>query len=397
MAEKSQGGPVKEAVQDLPANPLTDEVQNLVEAALERLLASVTDKIDGLTDRLLDYVENEGPSLVSTLIGSTGSGGPLRKGLGKLAGGTLSLMTGGGKGGKGGRSKKLKFTNIVESLDIGAPRRLVYDQWTQFQDFPSFMKKVGSVEQEAEEKVAWKAQIFLSHRNWESTIVEQIPDQRIIWRSKGPKGYVDGAVTFHEIAPDLTRILLALEYHPQGLFERTGNIWRAQGRRVRLEFKHFRRHVMTQSVLHPDEVEGWRGEIRDSQVVKDHETALAEEQEREGAEEEEEKRAEAKEEEPEEERAEEEEEPEEEEEEEEEEEPEEERAEEEEEPEEEEEEEEEEPEEEEEEEEEERPRARARRPARPARGRPREEPEEEPEEEPPSRPVRRRKAAARSA
>lgn len=375
MAEKSQGGPVKEAVQDLPANPLTDEVQNLVEAALERLLASVTDKIDGLTDRLLDYVENEGPSLVSTLIGSTGSGGPLRKGLGKLAGGTLSLMTGGGKGGKGGRSKKLKFTNIVESLDIGAPRRLVYDQWTQFQDFPSFMKKVGSVEQEAEEKVAWKAQIFLSHRNWESTIVEQIPDQRIIWRSKGPKGYVDGAVTFHEIAPDLTRILLALEYHPQGLFERTGNIWRAQGRRVRLEFKHFRRHVMTQSVLHPDEVEGWRGEIRDSQVVKDHETALAEEQEREGAEEEEEKRAEAKEEEPEEERAEEEEE----------------------EPEEEEEEEEEEPEEEEEEEEEERPRARARRPARPARGRPREEPEEEPEEEPPSRPVRRRKAAARSA
>ena len=87
-------------------------------------------------------------------------------------------------------------------------------------------------------------------------------------------------MTFHEVTPILTRVLLVLEYHPQGLFERTGNIWRAQGRRARLEFKHFRRHVMSHAILHPDEIEGWRGEIRDSEVVKDHETALREEKER---------------------------------------------------------------------------------------------------------------------
>ncbi|MQA93058.1 MAG: cyclase, partial [Gemmatimonas sp.] len=90
----------------------------------------------------------------------------------------------------------------------------------------------------------------------------------IVWRSEGQKGHVDGAVTFHELGPNLTRILVVLEYHPQGFFERTGNIWRAQGRRARLELKHFRRYVMTETILHPDDVEGWRGEIRDKEVVR---------------------------------------------------------------------------------------------------------------------------------
>ncbi|WP_199487347.1 SRPBCC family protein [Actinomadura spongiicola] len=164
-----------------------------------------------------------------------------------------------------GRNRKP--TNIVEQIDVGAPCRLVYDQWTRFEDFPSFMKKVESVEQVSDEKLNWKAKVFWSSRTWESTIVEQVPDEHIVWRSKGSKGHVDGTVSFHELSPDLTRVLLVLEYHPRGLFERVGNLWRAQGRRVRLELKHFRRHVMTQSLARPDEVEGWRGEIRDGEIV----------------------------------------------------------------------------------------------------------------------------------
>ncbi|WP_242882149.1 SRPBCC family protein [Actinomadura litoris] len=180
------------------------------------------------------------------------------------------------KGGGGG--KKVKVTNIVEHTDVGAPRRLVYDQFTQFQEFPSFMKKVVSVDQADEEKLNWQAKIFWSKRTWEATIVEQVPDEHIVWRSKGNKGHVDGTISFHELAPNLTRVLVALEYHPQGLFERTGNLWRAQGRRVRLELKHFRRYVMTQSLTRADEIEGWRGEIHDSEVVKSHEDALKEEE-----------------------------------------------------------------------------------------------------------------------
>ena len=105
-----------------------------------------------------------------------------------------------------------------------------------------------------------------------------MPDSHIVWRSTGAKGHVDGAVTFTEVGPNLTRVLLVMEYWPKGLFEQTGNLWRAQGRRARLEFKHFRRHAMTNVILRQEEVEGWRGEIRDSEVVKTHEEALEEEQ-----------------------------------------------------------------------------------------------------------------------
>ncbi|MDP9866517.1 MULTISPECIES: SRPBCC family protein [Streptosporangium] len=285
--------PDQDTGQVLPIEELTQELRNLAEALGERILSSATEKIGGLTERLTDYAQGGGGgggggalSLLGSVVGSKHPVAAGLKGAVKMAaGGLMSKITGGGKGGKG---KKLKLTNIVETLDVGASRRLVYDQWTQFQDFPSFTKKVEGVDQQDDQKTNWKAQVFWSHRTWESTIVEQVPDQRIVWRSKGAKGYVDGAVSFHALSPDMTRILVVLEYHPQGLFERTGNLWRAQGRRARLELKHFRRHVMTQTVLHPDDVEGWRGEIRDSKVVKDHETALREEREREEAEEREE-------------------------------------------------------------------------------------------------------------
>jgi hypothetical protein len=185
------------------------------------------------------------------------------------------------KGGKGGGGKKLKLTNIVESIDVGVPVSLAYNQWTQYNDFPKFTKKVESAEKNRneEQKVNWKAQVFWSHRTWEATVVEQVPDERIVWRSKGQKGHVDGAVTFHELGPSLTRILLVLEYHPQGLFEHTGNIWRAQGRRARLELKHFQRHLMTQGILHRDDIEGWRGTIHDGELTESHEDALEREQE----------------------------------------------------------------------------------------------------------------------
>ncbi|MUN35526.1 SRPBCC family protein [Actinomadura litoris] len=173
---------------------------------------------------------------------------------------TLKRIFGGGR--RGGR------VDIVEQTDVGAPCRLVYDQWTRFEDFPSFMKKVVSVDQASEEKLNWKAKVFWSSRTWQSTIVEQVPDRHIVWRSAAGKGRVDGTVSFHELTPDLTRVLLVLEYHPQGLFERTANLWRAQGRRVRLELKHFRRHVMTRALVAPGEVEGWRGEIHDGEVVR---------------------------------------------------------------------------------------------------------------------------------
>jgi hypothetical protein len=113
-------------------------------------------------------------------------------------------------------------------------------------------------------------------------VQEQVPDDRIIWTSEGAKGTTRGAISFHELAPNLTRIVLVMEYYPSGFFEKTGNIWRAQGRRVRLDFKHFQRHV----TLTEEEPEGWRGEIRDGEVVVTHEDAVEREEAEEGEDEE---------------------------------------------------------------------------------------------------------------
>ncbi|GAB3981069.1 hypothetical protein GCM10029978_080830 [Actinoallomurus acanthiterrae] len=220
-----------------------------------------------------------GPKVASSAVRSIGAAGAKSV----VTGGINALKEAGGqvlgKNGKGGTGNKVKVTNIVEEIDIGASRRFVYDQWTRFQEFPDFMKKVQNTEQVADEKLRWKAKIFWSTRTWESTIVEQAPDERIVWRSTGDKGHVNGAVTFHELSSDLTRVLLVLEYHPKGFMEKTGNIWRAQGRRARLELKHFRRHVMAEALLRSgDDTEGWRGEIHDSEVATSHEDAVKGEQ-----------------------------------------------------------------------------------------------------------------------
>jgi uncharacterized membrane protein len=262
---------------------LKSEARGLVGALGDRALSSVRDKVEGATGRLTEYVEGgAGPGIMAAVTGARGLAegkSPLRSALGAGMAGLKEKVAGMfGKGGKGGGGKKLKLTNIVESIDVGVPIKLAYNQWTQFSDFPRFMKKVENVDQPEEQRTTWKAQIFWSHRTWDSTVLEQVPDDKIVWRSKGQKGRVDGAVTFHELAPNLTRILLVLEYHPQGLFERTGNIWHAQGRRARLELKHFRRHVMTEGLLKPDDIEGWRGTIQDGEVVQSHEDAIAREQ-----------------------------------------------------------------------------------------------------------------------
>jgi hypothetical protein len=261
---------------------LRGELQDLLGELAELGIVAARDTIGSATERLTGYVQQGGgPGLMAAVTGakSLSEGkSPARSMLSAGWAGLKQKLGGGGKGGKGGRGKGLKVTNIVESIDVGVPVRMAYNQWTQFADFPSFMKKVEDVNQEEDNKLSWKAQVFWSHRSWESTIIKQIPDERIVWRSEGAKGHVDGAVSFHEIGPNLTRILLVLEYHPQGFFEGTGNLWRAQGRRARLELKHFRRHVMTQTVLRPDELEGWRGVIEDGEVVQDHESRLREEQ-----------------------------------------------------------------------------------------------------------------------
>ncbi|WP_218003678.1 SRPBCC family protein [Actinomadura latina] len=272
---------------ELPVEQLKDAVRELGQALMVRTLEKASGQVEGLTQRLNDAADDgggTGSKMAAAGVGKIAQGGsPLKAGVAAGVTGAKEKVKkavgAGGDGGKGRGGGGAKVINIIEEFDVGLPRRVAYDQWTQFADFPSFTKKVESVEQESDEKINWRAQIFLSHRSWESTIIEQVPDERIVWKSKGAKGYVDGAVTFHELAPTMTRVLIVAEYHPDGFFEKTANLWRAQGRRLRLDFKNIKRHMMTQTLLNQDDTEGWRGEIRDGEVVKTHEEALQQEQE----------------------------------------------------------------------------------------------------------------------
>jgi hypothetical protein len=284
MTERENKGGLAEA---LPTDALKDAAQQLLGLLVQRATDAAAQRVSGLADRLTDVTASGGDIRAVTNGARPRSEGSEdeddgeqddKPGVLARAWSAVSEKAKGLFGGGGGGAKKLKMTNIVESLDIGLPLRTTYDLWTQYEDFPSFMKKVETVTQESDEKTNWTAKVFWSRRTWEATTVEQVPDSHILWRSTGAKGHVDGAVTFTALGPNSTRVLLVMEYWPKGMFERTGNLWRAQGRRARLEFKHFRRHAMTSAILHQDEIEGWRGEIRDSEVVTTHEDALEQEQ-----------------------------------------------------------------------------------------------------------------------
>jgi uncharacterized membrane protein len=280
MAQDKSSGALKSLASELPVDKLKDEVQNGLGVLGEKAVASLSDRLTDLTDRLNDIADGGGVVGKAAKKGTQEAaegGSPVK---GALTGGLSGVKDKVKEklGGSSGGEKGTKSTNIIEEIDVGVPVSVAYNAWTEFQEWSGFMKKVHNVEQEDEAKVNFKAQVFWSHRRWEAHILEQVPDEKIVWRSKGEKGHVDGTVTFHELAPNLTRILVVLEYYPQGFMERTGNLWRAQGRRARLELKHFRRHVMTQVIQNPDEVEGWRGEISEGEVERDHDEVVEEEQ-----------------------------------------------------------------------------------------------------------------------
>ncbi|MFE1406826.1 SRPBCC family protein [Streptomyces sp. NPDC058770] len=255
-----------------------DELGDYVSARVGDLAERASDKLFDVTDQLVDVTRNGGSlsRIGASLLGGRSPVKAVLSGTAKSVKDSLLDKTGSLLGGKGKASGDTKVTNIVEVIDVGVPLRTAYDHWTHYEKFSGFTKGVRNVSLSDETTSDWKAKVGPSTRGWKATVQEQVPDERIVWSSEGAKGTTRGAVSFHELAPGLTRIVLVVEYYASGLFEKTGNLWRAQGRRLRLDLKHFQRHV----TLTDEEPEGWRGEIRDGEVVRTHEQAVEDEEAR---------------------------------------------------------------------------------------------------------------------
>ncbi|MBC7267152.1 MAG: SRPBCC family protein [Streptomyces sp.] len=284
--------PLTNVARSEAAERLKAEAQEYLAAQAERMLTGLGRKLGETTGRLNDIADGNSPGFARLAL----DGGrklaegksPLRTALEVGASRAKDSVTGalknltGSKGGgrKGGAGHRP--TVIMEHIDVGVPLRTAYDQWTRYQDFSTFAKGVKSASRADDTDSDWQLKVLWSNRGWKAHTTEQVPDDRIAWTSEGAKGTTKGVVSFHRLADNLTRVLLVIEYYPQGLFEKTGNIWRAQGRRARLDLKHFARFI----TLKGETEEGWRGEIRDGEVVVSHEDAVADEQDEEEPEEE---------------------------------------------------------------------------------------------------------------
>ncbi|MCF1599022.1 SRPBCC family protein [Streptomyces muensis] len=265
------------------ADRLKAELREYLAAQATRLLTGAGHKLGEATVRLTDVAEGRSPGFARLALDG---GRKLAEGKGPLRGAlelgaarardnvTEALKNLGGRGRrKGGAGSRP--TVIIEYVDVGVPLRTAYDQWTRYQDFSTFAKGVKSANRADDTTSDWQLKVFWSNRSWKAHTTEQAPDDRIAWTSEGAKGTTKGVVSFHRLADNLTRVLLVVEYYPKGLFEKTGNLWRAQGRRARLDLKNYVRFVTLKGAAE----DGWRGEIRDGEVVRSHEDAVAEEDE----------------------------------------------------------------------------------------------------------------------
>jgi uncharacterized membrane protein len=149
------------------------------------------------------------------------------------------------------------MSTVEKSIEVNVPVSTAYNQWTQFEEFPRFMEGVKSVRQLDNKRLHWQTAIGGKEEDFDATIDEQIPDQRIAWHSTiGPKQ--GGVVTFHRLSDNKTRIMLQMEYDPQGFVEKAGDMLGAVSRRIQGDLERFKKFIESRG----SETGAWRGEIQ---------------------------------------------------------------------------------------------------------------------------------------
>lgn len=147
---------------------------------------------------------------------------------------------------------------IEKSIEVECPLRTVYNQWTQFEEFPRFMEGVKKVTQLDDQRLHWEVEIGGKNKEWDARITDQVPDQVIAWKSEGGE-YNAGAVNFRAISQNRTRINLQLMYDPEGIVEKTGDALGVVSSRVGSDLERFKEFIEKRC----QETGEWRGTIRE--------------------------------------------------------------------------------------------------------------------------------------
>jgi uncharacterized membrane protein len=250
---------------------LTGELKDAFRAEAIDVLKPVLRKA---TTRAATYAVTQGPALVKERVApkvqEAGGAGAIAKAVasrGRGIGGVVSKLGRDRKGGTSpsgtGRGRRLP---VQECIDIGVDLETAYDQFTQFEDWPRFMHRIERIEQRDDSTLMWHESIWGIRRSWEAQITDQLPCERIVWRSTGGPQTI-GVVTFHALSDQLTRIYITMDFQPKGLFERASSGTRISRRALKSDLMRFKAFVE----LRGEATGGWRGRIEDGEVVEEDE------------------------------------------------------------------------------------------------------------------------------
>jgi len=150
---------------------------------------------------------------------------------------------------------------IEESIEVNVPVTTAYNQWTQFEEFPSFMKGVDEVRQLDDTRLHWVVSHGGQTHEWDAEITEQRPDERVAWKSIGGKGNA-GAVTFHRIDENTTRLMVQIDWETEGMMDQLGSALGSDDRRVKGDLERFKEMIEARG----EESGAWRGEVEQGDI-----------------------------------------------------------------------------------------------------------------------------------
>jgi uncharacterized membrane protein len=150
---------------------------------------------------------------------------------------------------------------VEKIIEVDCPVRTVYNQWTQFEEFPRFMAGVKEVRQLDDTHVHWHAEVWGKDKEWDAEITEQEPDNRISWKSISGAPNA-GTVRFEALGADRTRVQLAMAYEPEGAVENVGDSLGVFSARVQRTVEDFKKFIENRG----RETGGWRGEVDGSRA-----------------------------------------------------------------------------------------------------------------------------------